>query len=373
MSFQHDQMAHVATRRLLSDIRAGQAAWLPAGRLMQNTTYWQGVIDWPRPDNAFQDTTTGASLAIEFKPPGHGKAEYVRGVGQVLTYLCTFESSVLVMPVLANGGFHIAKYIADVLNDPAAGRLSVGLITYSADVSDLTTCVNVRPRTGNVPPIPMSGRKVFWGYWRDLSQFDLFVLLDILDRGRCDFDKAYALYWKKFRCKGRAQTWEGNARKIPAARKTFSSEQANDFLSFRHMRLIDSQKRLTGEAYDLLRHGKVYEADSQAFLGKLGHRVLMDGRHLELMFWVDETQREISPSRKVDHTTFLGALDDELQKAGIIPQISKLTGKPTFIRDEPKLWNKLRFLTRKNGRSYFFENEGYRFDWRQIMSTVNYG
>lgn len=367
MSFQHDQMAHAATSKLLADIRAGQVPWLPAGRLTNQSTYWQGVIDWPRPDNAFQDSSTGSSLAIEFKPPGHGKSEYVRGLGQTLTYLDSFELGLLVVPQVTIDGFEIALYLQNVLNSSYAANLALGLMAYAASPSELSPIVPVRPRTGDVPPLP-TGRRVFWAYWRDLSQFDLFLLLLFLDRKQCTFDKAYEIYWKA-RLSGKARNWEGKRRKKPDPAKPFASEQANDGLSMRHVALIDSSSHITAEGYDLLRTGKVYGPESQAFLMKLAKRVLVEGRHLELIFWIDETQKRLTAADKTEHRRFRASLDRELQLAGIIPHLPGATGKATFLRDEPKLWNKLGLLVQLAG-SYFFVGEGYRFNWRQIVSVV---
>jgi len=372
MSFQHDQMSHVATKQMLQEVQTGIADWLFGGRLSERTTYWQGVIDWPQPDNAFQDSSTGASLAIEFKPPGHGKSEYVRGLGQALTYLQSFEFSALVVPRLAQDGYAIADYLKAVLEKPGADRLSVGLFAYEQDAAQLTTLVGLRERQGEGPPLPTGVRKVFWAYWRDLSQNDLLTLLIIMDRNGCDFDQAYQIYWNENRRHGTALDWEGNARKIPAAGKSNASELANDFLSFRHIGLIDSQKHLTDEGYRLLRDGKVYGSTSQYFLTRLGQQVLLRGRHLELIFWVEETQRVLPAERKSDHETFRRSLDQQLQNAGIIEKLPNNTGKGTFIRDEGKLWNKLGLLRPRTATSYFFDGEGYRFDWRRIVSTANY-
>ncbi len=368
MSFQHDQMAHIAATKLIADIRSSNCAWLPANRLTINSTYWQGVIDWPRPDNAFQDSTTGASLALEFKPVGHGKSEYVRGLGQALTYLDRFELATLIVPYLANDGFEIATYLEQVLTSNYSSALSVGLVAYGSNPSELVPIVPVRARVGEIPALP-TGRAVFWAYWRDLSQFDLFFMLDLIDKRQCDFGTAYDLYWKRFRLKGSALTWEKRPRKTPLANKSNKSEKANDGLSFRHIGLINSSSQLTAEGYELLRIGKIYSPDSEAFLSRLAYQVLMHGRHLELIFWVEEAQKQLSLADKSDNATFVSCLDARLQRDGIIASTPNPTGKTTFLRDEQKLWNKLGLLI-TSGSNYFFPNEGYRFNWRRIVSIV---
>jgi len=306
-------------------------------------------------------------LAVEFKPPGHGKSEYVRGLGQTLTYLDAFELGLLIVPKFANDGFEISSYLSSVLGNSCTANLAIGLMAYASDPSALTPIVSVRARIGNVPPLS-TGRRVFWAYWRDLSQFDLFMLLQILDERQCTFENAYQIYWKA-RVKGGARNWEGERRKRPDPTKAYTSEQANDGLSLRHVSLIDSSSRITADGYELLRIAKVYGPESQAFLTKLAQLVLVHGKHLELIFWIDETQKRLPVDEKEEHLHFRAALDRELQLAGIIPHLPDTAGKATFLRDEPKLWNKLGLLVHGAG-TYFFPREGYRFNWRQIVSVV---
>ena len=290
------------------------------------------------------------------------------GLGKALTYLDMFELALLIVPFKASDGFRIAEYLRRVLESNYAATLAVGVMAYGPDPGILDVVVPVRPRPGAAPPLP-TGRPVFWAYWRDLSQHDLFVLLNIMDVKRCDFGAAYEIYWTRTRAKGKALTWEQTRRKRPAPGKSFASEKANDGLSFRHAGLIDSSSRITAEGYDLLRLGKVYGPESQAFLAKLAQRVLLEGRHLELIFWLDDKQKQLLPAEKHDHQQFRSNLDRELHAAGIIPHLPDASGKITFLRDEPKLWNKLGLLV-PSGSSYFIPGEGYRFNWRQIVSVV---
>jgi hypothetical protein len=364
-------MSHSVGKALLEAVRAGTADWVPAARLSPATTYWQGVVDWPRPDQAFQDTSTGSSVAIEFKPPGHAKGEYVRGVGQIVTYLDTFEAAAIVVPRLASDGFPISDYLSDLLQKPFANALPVGLLDYTTDPALVRTRIPVRPRAGSVPPIPTGKRKVFWAYWRDLSQYDLFDILQRMDAGHT-YDRAFEYFWRTRRAKGKARTWEGNNRKANAAGTPFAkSEHINTELSLRHAGLIDSTGRLTEDGIDMVRVGKVYGPESVAFRYRMGYQVLVIGRHLELLFWVNEAQAQLSRRDRGTSKKFYRALDDRLIAEGIITP-ARGRAKPTFLRDEPKLWNKLGLLVRTPGGQYVFRGEGFRFEWRTIVDMANY-
>jgi len=376
LSFEHNRLSHGAAVNLLEQLQKKSAAW-STQRLTEQTTYWHGMADWPRPDIAFEDKSTNASLAIEFKPPGQPKREYVTGLGQAITYLEDFEFAAIILPKHTEDTFPIAQYIKSCLNQPYSSQIPIGLFEYTKDPSsptDLVPLINLRPRTHIKKVIPKGiGRRVFWSYWRDLSNYDLLILLSEMMKSRTSsFKSAYRTYWKKFLTKGKALTWEDKKRKSKdPLSASFKSEELNAFLSLRHIGLINSENRLTEEGSRLARLGIVYGPDSASFLSFLANRVLSNGRHLDLVFWVDEQQRKISADKKQSAHDYYVELDICLQKEGIIPSVPDGSGKPTFLRDEQKLWNKLGLLVLYKKRSYFHPGIGLAFSWRNIISAVN--
>jgi hypothetical protein len=340
------------------------------------TRYWQGISDWPRPDIAFEDPTTGASLALEFKPPGQSKREYVTGIGQAFTYLRDFEYAAVILPRKTVDAFEIAEYFQASLNDSFAQHIPIALFAYERDPTkddDLTALVSLRIRAGEPPPIPKGvGRKVFWAYWRDLSQYDVFDILCEIDRvNRRTFNSAYRQFWKRKMVAGRALTWEGLRRKRKSLNApSYESEKTNVQLSLRHTGILSPKGALTDEGLQLLRYGKVYGPSSKSFMDYLSHLVLQTGRHLELIFWVDEQQRELSQNSRRNAPTFYHGLDLRLERAGIITAAPTDRPKPTFLRDEQKLWNKLGLLVPSHGRSYFHPGVGLVFNWRAIISAA---
>lgn len=374
MGFEHNRLAYGANKLLLSQLRENRAGWATP-RLTVATGYWQGIADYPRPDGAFEDRSTGASLAIEFKPPGQIKREYVTGLGQALTYLRTFEFAALIVPAKAGDGFAIAQYLQDNLNESFASALPIGLFAYErdpADASDLTSLVSLRPRT-DPPEIPRGvGRSVFWGYWRDLSQHDVLFLLTAIDmQASPSFDDAFRYFWDNYMTKGRALTWEGINRKAKQPNApSYNAERLNDYYSLRHSGLINPDGSLTESGYQLLRLGKIYGASSVAFEKYLASQILDAGRHLELIFWVDEQQRLISRDAKGSAQEFNRELNIALENAHVIPTAPQ-GAKTAFLRDEMKLWNKLKLLVPYSRNSYFHPNEGLVFNWRNIVDTAS--
>ena len=368
MTYQHTYMAHRVEKILLEHIRSSRAPWLNS-LLSPKTTLWQGMADWPRPDIAFEDSSMSAALALEFKPPNQPKREYVTGLGQALTYLNDFTFAGLIMPEVAADGFRIADYIKDMFSGLLLA-MPVLLLSYQKDPARFTVLRDLQARQNPPQSIPKGvGRTVFWGYWRDLSNHDLLTLLDLMGRKSVSADKAFDVFWRRLATTGRARTWEGNVRKKKFGAPD-SSEKLNARLAMRHAGLVDNHGDMTAAGYGLLNTGRIYGADSVAFMEELARQVLIAGRHLDLMFWVDEKTRSIPRNQRGTAPKYYRALDLQLARDGVISAPSPAAAKQHFIRDEPKLWNKLGLLVKANSSQYFHHGHGLAFDWRKIISVL---
>lgn len=375
MSFQHNFMAHEVSTLLLDQLRTGNSKAWATSKLTKKTTLWQGKAAWPRPDIAFEDRTKGSSFAIEFKPPNHSKREYVTGLGQAITYLDDFEFSGLVVPNLSADGFEIGSYLLKLLNRDL-DALPIALFTYDLDPKEIVVRRKLKPRKSPPSQIPKGvGGNVFWGYWRDLSRFDLYQLLLLTDSKHkgSSFDDVFRDFWKAFAVKGKAQTWEGLPRKRKKKNaRSYASERLNARLAMDHAGMISSEGDLTGQGHELLRVGKIYGPDSAAFSEGIARQVLLEGGHLELIFWVEEQHRFLSEPDKQASYAYFEALDRALIQAGVIAPPTG-AAKAHFLRDEPKLWNKLGLLHRVTKNRYFHQGLGLAFDWRKIISVLGEG
>jgi hypothetical protein len=202
-----------------------------------------------------------------------------------------------------------------------------------------------------------------------LSNYDLFELLRIIDGKPASFEKSFKTFWTRFVVPGKARTWEGAFRN-KAVKAKITPEQRNAFYAMRHCGLIDNDGRITMAGLELLHVGKVYGPDSVAFLNLLANRVLVDGRHLDLILWVEKQSASLASKHKNSSDKYLSSLDKTLVAEGVIPPRAKGAAKAHFIRDEPKLWNKLGLLLKRNGTQYFCPGAGYQFDWRSIISSI---
>lgn len=370
MGFEHNSMALEVSSALLSQLRAGLAATWATPRLTSQTILWQGIADWPRPDIAFEDPSSSATIALEFKPPNQPKREYITGVGQMMTYLRDFEFAGLVLPQKTSDGFPIAAYVKDMIVGDVP-TLPLVLFSYDKSVSKLAVERHLIPRQGAAPTrVARRGRGTFWAYWRDLSNYDVFALLRVIDsRSRPDFTAAFGSYWKSDVIGKKARTWEGALRRKKAKAK-ITPEERNAFYALRHTGLINPQGQITLSGLELLHVGKIYGPDSVAFLTLLARRVLVDGQHLEMILWVEKESSALAVSEKSNSGDYLTALDDRLVAEGVIPPRPKAARKAHFIRDEPKPWNKLGLLQKYSSSDYFHPGQGYKFDWRKIISVI---
>jgi len=372
MGVEHNLMALELSSALLTQLRTGQAGNWATARLSDKSILWQGVADWPRPDIAFEDRNTKATLALEFKPPNQTKREYVTGLGQMITYLSHFEFAGLVVPEKSDDGFDIAKYLKQVIESDLKD-LPLVLFSYGMSVSIPTVLHKLKPRVVPLAAAAAGTRpRAFWAYWRELSNFDLFEILRIIDLSDTpSFDMNFRQFWRDFPSKGKARNWEGMFRKKKKLNApSFPAERLNVFLAMRHAGLLSPDGRLTTDGLELLRVGKVYGPDSVAFMNFLACLILIEGRHLDLIFWVEEQTRVIKSVSKKSSSKYVSALDNELVARGVIPPRKIGAKKAHFIRDEPKLWNKLGLLKRNGRTQYFHDQYGFVFDWRRIISVI---
>ena len=237
----------------------------------------------------------------------------------------------------------------------------------------LSVLHKLKPRTVPLRAAPTGARpRTFWAYWRELSNFDLFEILRVVDTSNApSFEASFDQFWTEFASKGKARTWEGAARKKKELNApSRAAERLNIFLAMRHAGVLGPDGCLTSDGLELLRVGKIYGPDSIAFMNLLSRLILIDGRHLDLIFWVEERTRVIKSSDKQNSKDYITALDKELVAIGVIPPRKTDAKKAHFIRDEPKLWNKLGLLKHDGPAQYFQGGYGFVFDWRKIISVI---
>lgn len=372
----HDAMATKCGDQIINNIRNGNNQYQQVfSTSLSRVSDWT----WPRPDYVCFDAANLCTYAIEFKPTNQTKREYLCGLGQSLSYLQKHMYAGLIVPTVADDGFAISSFINETLQSPEFNSIALSLFEYDPQtlaVKLLRPITQKRNATGLVVSSPTTN--TFWCWWRDISQYELYELLELSfkysDRsGDIYTNNVFPDFWNDLK-NGNTLTWEGQKRK-PALTSNQAQLKQNYKIPLNQLDLWNpSTGKLTELGLKLLKIGKLYGPDSKDFISALTYLVLIDGKHLELIKKVEDYQKSSVIPNKSD--TFLLKLENSLQNAGCIgprkpaARRGNKTAKPSYIRDEPKLWNKLGLMELKGKKQYFFPNEGYKFNWHIISDAL---
>lgn len=374
----HDNLAAVCGDDILTRLRAGDS---DIQQIFSTKIIRSADWDWPRPDYVCIDEELECSYALEFKPPHQSKREYMTGLGQSISYLQKHLYSGLIIPTIADDGFRIADFIAASLK--AEEFKKIGLSLYSYDPTDVYSGVTLlrgieeKRDPSKVKAIDIDKTETFWCWWRDCSQYELLDLLELAFLNNdCDGDvyteKIYPEFYERLVTKNTRQ-WDGNPRKKKRSNKSYTSEKQNYKIPLTQLELWN-EGHLTDLGFQMLEIGKKYGSNSEAFMNALGYLILVNGKHLELIKHFEMFQRETSEPIPDKSKKFLLNVEKYLTTKGCIgsrkPSAITTDAKATYIRDEPKLWNKFDILQKATKSDYFFKNEGYKFDWHKISDIL---
>ncbi|MBE5825217.1 MAG: hypothetical protein E7307_01135 [Butyrivibrio sp.] len=378
MGATHDLLATKCGDQILNKIRKADPKFQ---QIFSTSMVRTGDWGWPRPDYVCYDSVNDFTYALEFKPPYQTKREYLTGLGQSLSYLQKHNYSGLILPEVADDGFEIAKFVKKTLASPEFSNVTTSL--YSYDLKSHTVKI-IRPittlRTSSIKAKTGKDIKTFWCWWRDISQYEVYDLLNLSFKFS---DKSGDIYstdifpeFYKQMLAGKTKQWDGTRRHktAPIGSASYKAEKQNYKIPLVQLELwTNSEGRLTDLGFELLSIGKKYGPDSDQFIKKLARLLLVEGRHLDLINLIDGYQKDttiIIPNKSDDYKV---ALDNYLTSRGCIgkrkPTAVTTGKKKSYVRDEPKLWNKLGLVETSN-TGYFVPNEGYRFNWEKITDIL---
>lgn len=374
----HDTKATMYGDAILTRIRTADKAFK---QIFSTSLIRTGAWDWPRPDYVCFDEELNATYALEFKPPFQSKREYLTGLGQSLSYLQRHTYSGLILPYFADDGFPIAAFIADTLLAPEFANVATSVFAYDFNNDSINI---LRPistlRTFASPKMKTDEAKTFWCWWRDISHYELYDLLNLSfifsdEPGDIYTDHIYPSFYKMM-VAGKTRQWDGTPRTKTGSVASMKSEKQNYKIPLVQLELWSrSEGRLTDLGFTLLEIGKKYGPDSKKFFDILSYLILVNGKHLDLINLVEKFQKlKKAPQSSKDYVVELEVFLSDNGCIGKRKPTAVTTGaKNSYMRDEMKLWNKLGFLHPYNKTSYFFPNEGYKFNWERISEVLIYG
>ena len=379
----HDELASIVGGQLLDNIRLEKEEWK---QVFSFDMHRVGDWDWPRPDYVLFDNKNEVTYANEFKPPKQSKREYLTGLGQTMAYLQKHDYAGLILPKYSDDGFEISKYILNLLDSYEFNHLPISLIEYDEDnietnpSSSVKILKSITVERGSKPINKWQSEvsRTFWCFWRDASHYEIYDLLKLADKYNDENGDIYTQYvydeFYNMLVNKKTKQWDGSSREKKDSKRSKSSEKQNYKIPLFHLGLwSQSEGRLTSKGYKLLTIGKIYGVNSKNFKDFLTYILLIDGKHLQLINEITEYQKECDKIPEKSKEFYL-ELDDYLQSKGFIgkrkPGAKTTDAKGSYLRDEPKLWNHLGLLYRRNKKDYFYPKEGFKFNWTKITELL---
>ena len=387
MSDTHDQGAINASSVILNKIRSEDGEFK---QIFTNRFHRSGFTGWPKADAIFKDYfgEEEVTIGFEYKPPLQEKREYMTGVGQAVSYLHHNDYAGLILPKISKDNYPISDFIVELFNSRDELK-NLPICIFDYDTRSQITQENLflrkkieKKNDYKIEKKEDKGKvKVFWAWWRDLSNYEIYDILSLCREYKDKNTDIYTDYvWPTFKNKlesGKALTWEGEPRNktsIPPG------EKQNYKIPFFQLGLIDQDTgHLTQFGFRLLNLCDQNGADSKVFMQALGSHILKVGKHMQLIDLLYFFQEDIiKKGEKFKSERHKELFDNYLVDIGQVPPWEdrkpgrKTTGgKQYYIRDEFKLWNKLGFII-GNERTYFREDYGLQFNWPNIREIYNF-
>lgn len=289
MGANHDLLAERAGSAIVSKITTRIGDW---PQIFSDQITKIGDFSWPRPDYVCYDYELEQSIAFEFKPPNQSKREYLTGLGQTLSYLEKHHYSGLILPEIVEG-VNLAQQISNILSLDVFAKSLITVVGYNERLleSDPLNAVRLYKsisdhRTGEIVRADIS--ETYWCWWRDMSHYEVFQLLCLLDiysafEGDIYSEYVWPEFWKLLTT-SRTKGWDGNPRDKTDTEASAKSEKQNYKIPLVQLGLIEpSEGRLTVLGYKLVSIGKIYGVSSSIFVDFLTKLVLVEGKHLILI------------------------------------------------------------------------------------------
>jgi hypothetical protein len=379
MGANHDLLADKAGRAIINKITTRETNW---GQVFSSNIKKAGDFGWPRPDYVCYDYDLNQSVAFEFKPPNHSKREYLTGLGQTLSYLQKHHYSGLILPTIVEG-INLAEQISSILSLDVFAKHHIAVIGYDERTLEADPNNSIQlfkriedERTGEIIESNLS--QTYWCWWRDISHYEVFQLLNILDKYSSETGDIYTNYaWPEFwslMVNRQTKNWEGTPREKTDNDTNRRSEKQNYKIPLFQLGLIEqSEGRLTVEGYKLISIGKIFGLNSSIYNDYLTKLVLIEGKHLILIQDLENFKNQASASSLANQEQFRIDFELFLENNNSIgtrkPGRTTTGNKVSYIRDEFKLWNKLG-LIKSTGMRYYVPGRGVEFNWSRITDIL---
>ena len=340
------------------------------------------VGDWsePRPDYVFLDTETDKTIAVLCADSHQPRDYYDNKINNTVKILNRHSMCIIIVPEMIEDE-DSASYILSNLSDKSLDNLPLAVIEYEMKNDQWSYNLVKRLNAyGNALQQRTSNQyKSFWCWWRDASHYEVYDLLKLSQKYDEEEGDIYTQYvypeFYQLMIDGKTKQWNGKPRTKSYSESGYKSEKQNYKIPLVQLGLWDTTEgRITSKGKKLLAIGDYYGPESEQFFNALSKAILIDGKHLDLIRKVYEFQRVESALLPESSSEYFLLLDDYLTQSGYIgtrkPTAVTTGAKNSYIRDEPKLWNKLGFIEALGRGKYYKPFKGIIFNWDVINKVL---
>ncbi|WP_312702447.1 hypothetical protein [Sedimentibacter sp.] len=371
---------------IIDKIRSSDPIWIQnfSGRMRR-------IGDWdtPTPDYVFEDLSTKKTYALFYKEANRNMDYYYSAVNAAVSVLSRHDYCGLILPRVSNG-ISIGMDVEAKIYDDNLGRLPISIIEYDNDLllNNIDMSISLSKPLGNNINTSIqktkTERKSYWCWWRDASHHEVFQLLQLSNKYSNESGDIYTKFiypeFYNMMISGETRQWDGTPRKKTFSKASFKSEKQNYKIPLCQLGLWDVLNgKLTLKGKSLLSLANLYGSESSKYFKSLAKLILVDGKHLDLIKDVVEFQKSNSSILPETSEEFFTLLDFFLTDKNSIgtrkPSAIKTGAKKTYVRDEPKLWNKLGLVNIQANKRYFKPYAGIEFNWdriNDILLSTNY-
>lgn len=366
---------------IMDKIRSSDKIWIQGfSGSMRRVGDW----DTPTPDYVFEDLNTDKTYALFYAEPNKNIDSYYSIINTAVTVLSRHDYCGLILPRISNGIFVGMNVEAKIYSDNL-GTLPISIIEYDIELlqSDIDLAITLtRPLGNNINssiPKTKTERKSYWCWWRDASHHEVLQLLELSDKYSSEPGDIYTKHiypeFYNMMISGETRQWNGTARKKTFSKASFKSEKQNYKIPLCQLGLWNvSDCKLTLKGKSLLSLGRLYGSDSCEYFKALAKLILVDGKHLDLIKDIVEFQKtnsSILPETSEEFFVLVDSfLTDKNSTGTRKPSAIKTGAKKAYIRDEPKLWNKLGLINMQASKRYFKPFTGIEFNWDRINEIL---
>ena len=174
---------------------------------------------------------------------------------------------------------------------------------------------------------------------------------------------------------GKTQKWDGKPRAKSYTTSSYKAEKQNYKIPMCQLGFWDADTgHITDKGLTLLDVIRSYGSDSHEYFDCLAKIILIDGKHLDLVKDLEEFQKSNPAIIPETSSEFFVLFDEYMISKNSMgtrkPTAVKTGAKNAYVRDEPKLWNKLGIIKMQSAARYFRPFVGIEFNWDRINEIL---